>query len=243
MPSSSHRAASGDEAQLTIQDSGPGIDPSFLPRIFDRFTQADSSPTRTAGGLGVGLSLVRELVELHGGEIEAKNRPEGQGATFTVTFPLQAVDIVQRGQPAGLRVDRFPGPPLDGLRVLVLDQDPEGRELMRTLLQHRGAIVQTVGSVGDALTSLESWRPDVLVSDSNSAEHDSYSLIGKVQSLDADRGGRIPAAALTPMARTDERMRHLLADVQRDVPKPIEPSVLTAEIARLTGRERRRAQR
>jgi signal transduction histidine kinase/CheY-like chemotaxis protein len=235
--------ASGDEAELTIQDSGPGIDPSFLPRIFDRFTQADSSPTRTAGGLGVGLSLVRELVELHGGEIEAKNRPEGHGATFTVTFPLQAVDTVQRGQPPGLRMDRFPGPPLDGLRVLVLDQDAEGRELMRTLLQHRGAIVQTVGSVGDALTSLESWRPDVLVSDSNSAEHDSYSLIGKVQSLDADRGGRIPAAALTPMARTDERMRHLLADVQRDVPKPIEPSVLTAEIARLTGRERRRAQR
>lgn len=234
--------ARGDEASLTIVDSGPGIDPSFLPRIFDRFTQADSSPTRTAGGLGVGLALVRELVELHGGEIDAENRPEGQGAVFTVTLPLQTIDVVQRTPPTSI-LYRHAGPPLDGLRVLVLDEDAEGRELLRTVLQHRGAIVQTVESVGDALTSLETWRPDVLVSDNGTAEHDSYSLIGKVQSLEADRGGRIPAAALTPMARTDERMRHLLADVQRHVPKPIEPSVLTTEIARLTGRERRRAQR
>ena len=232
----------GEEAKLTVQDSGPGIDPAFLPRIFDRFTQADSSSTRTAGGLGVGLALVRELVELHGGEIDAQNRTDGQGAIFTVTFPLQANETVQRPLAAPV-LDYHAGPPLDGLRVLVLDQDSEGRELLRTLLQHRGAIVQTVSSVGDALTSLESWRPDVLVSDSTSADHDSYSLIGKVQSLDADRGGRIPAAALTPVARTDERLRHMLADVQREVPKPVEPAVLTAEIARVTGRERRRAQR
>lgn len=232
----------GEEVRLTIQDSGQGIEPSFLPRIFDRFTQADSSSTRTAGGLGVGLALVRELVELHGGEVEAQNRSDGQGAIFTVTFPLQANETAQRPQPV-TSLDYQAGPPLDGLRVLVLDQDSEGRELLRTLLQHRGAIVQTVSSVGDALTSLEAWRPDVLVSDSGSAEHDSYSLIGKVQSLEADRGGRIPAAALTPVARTDERLRHMLADVQRDVPKPVEPAVLTAEIARVTGRERRRAQR
>ena len=232
----------GDEARLTIQDSGQGIDPAFLPRIFDRFTQADSSSTRTAGGLGVGLALVRELVELHGGEIEAQNRTDDHGAIFTVKFPLQANEPVQRPQPVAA-LDYQSGPPLDGLRVLVLDQDVEGRELLRTLLQHRGAIVQTVGSVGDALTSLEAWRPDVLVSDSGPPDHDSYSLIGKVQTLDADRGGRIPAAALTPVARTDERLRHMLADVQRDVPKPVEPAVLTAEIARVTGRERRRAQR
>lgn len=234
--------AEGEEARLTIQDSGQGIDPAFLPKIFDRFTQADSSSTRTAGGLGVGLALVRELVELHGGEIEARNRTDDHGAIFTVKFPLQVNETVQRTQSVAT-VDYQAGPPLDGLRVLVLDEDAEGRELLRTVLQQRGAIVQTVSSVGDALTSLESWRPDILVSDSNSADHDSYSLIGKVQSLEPDRGGRIPAAALTPIARTDERLRHLLADVHRDVPKPVEPAVLTAEIARLTGRERRRAQR
>ena len=233
----------GDEARLVVKDNGQGIDPAFLPRIFDRFTQADSSSTRAAGGLGVGLSLVRELVELHGGEIEAQNREDGTGAVFSVRLPLQAADSAPRPQAVASHVVPAGSPPLDGLRVLVLDQDAEGRELLRTLLQQRGAIVQTVSSVGDALTSLEAWRPDVLVSDSASPEHDSYSLIGKVQSLEAERGGRIPAAALTPMARTDERLRGLLADVQRDVPKPVEPSVLTTEIARLTGRERRRAQR
>ena len=232
-----------DEALLVVQDSGRGIDPSFLPRIFDRFTQADSSSTRTAGGLGVGLSLVRELVELHGGEIEASNRAEGTGAIFTVRLPLQPGAVASQPHPFPKVTVAAGSPPLEGLRVLVLDQDVEGRELLRELLQQRGAIVQTVGSVGDALTSLESWRPDVLVSDSTSPEHDSYSLIGKVQSLEADRGGRIPAAALTPIGRADERLRHLLAEVQRDVPKPVEPAVLTTEIARLTGRERRRAAR
>jgi signal transduction histidine kinase len=237
--------AINDEATLTVTDTGQGIDPAFLPRVFERFTQADSSATRSAGGLGVGLALVRELVELHGGEIEAKNLEDGTGAEFTVRLPLQAAEIEPRAQSTGIAVEPLPSSmhPLDGLRVLVFEEDVEGRELMRTLLQHGGAMVQTAGNVGDALTSLESWRPDVLVSDTLSADHDSYSLIGKVLSLEAHRGGRIPAAALTPAARTDERLRHLLADVQCEVPKPVEPAILTAEIARLTGRERRRAQR
>jgi signal transduction histidine kinase len=231
------------EALLRVQDSGQGIDPAFLPRVFERFTQADSSATRTAGGLGVGLALVRELVELHGGEIEARNRADRNGAVFTVKLPLQVAETAQRTKPLAEDMPSAEGPPLDGLRVLVFEEDMEGRELMRTLLQHGGADVQTASTVGDALTSLEAWRPDVLVSDSLSPEHDSYSLIGKVHSLEAHRGGRIPAAALTAAARTDERLRHLLADVQRDLPKPVEPAVLAAEIARLTGRERRRAQR
>ena len=185
-------------------------------------------------------------MELHGGEIEAKNLEDGTGAEFTVRLPLQVGEIEQRAQATSIAVEPLPSSsthPLDGLRVLVFEEDVEGRELMRTLLQHGGAMVQTAGNVGDALTSLESWRPDVLVSDTLSADHDSYALIGKVQSLEAHRGGRIPAAALTAAARSDERLRHLLADVQREVPKPVEPAILTAEIARLTGRERRRAQR
>ena len=233
-----------DQALLTVLDNGQGIDPAFLPRVFERFTQADSSATRTAGGLGVGLALVRELVELHGGVVEARNRADGTGAIFTVTLPLQPDEKLQRAtetraQPEPVATEALP---LAGLRVLVFEEDSEGRELMRAVLQQGGAVVQTAGTVSDALTSLEAWRPDVLVSDSLSAEHDSYALIGKIQSLDAHRGGRIPAAALTA-TRSDERLRGLLADVQRDLPKPVEPALLTAEIARLTGREWRQAQR
>ena len=229
------------EAVLKVSDSGPGIAPGFLPRIFDRFTQEDGSPTRTAGGLGVGLSLVRDLVELHGGEILAHNNASGSGAEFIARFPLYAGAAVA---PAPV-VDEVPSssPPLDGLRVLVLDQDADGRELLRTVLQQRGAQVRTAASVADALESLEAWRPDVLVSDSATPEHDSYALVGKVRSLDAERGGRIPAAALTAFARTDERVRRMLEAFQCDLPKPVEPATLTAHIARLTGRERRRAAR
>jgi signal transduction histidine kinase/CheY-like chemotaxis protein len=234
----------GPEARLIVRDNGPGIDPKFLPRVFDRFTQADPSPTRKAGGLGVGLALVSELVELHGGEIEARNREDGAGSIFIVRFPLKSVEKARPSIDAVHAVEGNGNRPfLDGLRVLVLDQEPEGRDLLRTVLQHRGATVQTVSSVADALQHLETWRPDVLVSDSLSPEHDSYALVGKVHSLEADRGGRIPAVALTTAARTDERLRHMLADVQSDVPKPVEPAVLMAEIARLAGRERRRTKR
>ncbi|HJR61944.1 MAG TPA: hybrid sensor histidine kinase/response regulator [Vicinamibacterales bacterium] len=237
--------AFGRDARLIVRDSGPGIAPQFLPRIFDRFTQADASPTRSAGGLGVGLALVRELVELHGGEIEARNRDDGRGAIFLARFPLQAAAAAAAPEPVSV-VTTDPNesrPFLEGLRVLVLDQEAEGRDLLRTLLQHRGASVQTVDSVEDALKYLETWRPDVLVSDSLSPDHDSYALIGKVHSLEAERGGRIPALALTSVGKTDGHMRQLLSEVQRDVPKPVEPALLTAEIARLAGRERRRAQR
>jgi signal transduction histidine kinase len=228
-------------AVLIVSDSGPGIAPEFLPRIFGRFTQEDPSPTRTAGGLGVGLSLVHDLVELHGGRITASNRIGLNGAVFTARFPLHhdATDVAIPVQPMA-----FPSsPPLDGLRVLVLDQDADGRELLRTVLQQRGAMVRTAASVADALESLEAWRPDILVSDNITPEHDSYALVGKVHSLDAERGGRIPAAALTAWSRLDQRVRRMLEPVQTDLPKPVEPAVLTAEIARLAGRERRRVAR
>ncbi len=232
-----------DSACITVRDTGPGIDPAFLPRIFDRFTQADSSPTRTSGGLGVGLSLVRELVERHGGEIRAMNRSDGTGALFLVRLPLAREEALR--PPVALL-----SPPadaswvsLDGIRVLLLDRDAEARELHAVALQQRGASVRVAASVDQALEMLESWRPDVLVSDMTSPERDAYALVGKVHSLEADRGGRIPALALTTLARTDEGMRRLLSDVKRDLPKPVEPAVLAAEIARLTGRERRSVQR
>jgi len=135
------------------------------------------------------------------------------------------------------------GPPLNGVRVLLFDRDQEARELMRLVLQQRGASVRVASSVDEALEMLEGWRPDVLVSDTVSPDRDAYSVLGKVHALEADRGGRIPAVALTSLARADEGMRRLLSDVRRSLPKPVEPAALTEEIARLTGRERRRAQR
>jgi len=231
------------EAKLTVADSGRGIDPEFLPRIFDRFTQADPSPTRSAGGLGVGLALVRELVELHGGEVEARNREGSTGAVFTARFPLQPAALFEPRAQKPWLADGLTAPPLDDLRVLVLDHDAEGRELLRTVLEQRGAAVRAVGTVAEALEALEGWHPDVLVSDSPSPDHDVYALIGKVRSLDAEEGGRIPALALTTFARSDKRLGHRLTEVQCELPKPIEPARLTAEIARLGGRERRRAQR
>jgi signal transduction histidine kinase len=231
-----------DEALVTVRDSGQGIDPHFLPRVFDRFTQADGSTTRSSGGLGVGLALVRELVEMQGGEVEAQNRQDASGSIFRVRFPVHE----SNGAEVRFVVPPMPmlaSPPLDGLRVLVLDQDGEDRELVRTVLQQRGAFVRTVSSVGDALEALEGWRPDILVSDSVSPEHDSYSVVGKVQSLESEHGGRIPAVALTNVARTDHKLKEMLADVQAELPKPVEPAILTSEIARLTGRERRRAAR
>ncbi|MBA3231890.1 MAG: hybrid sensor histidine kinase/response regulator [Acidobacteria bacterium] len=234
---------SAGDAWLRVQDSGPGIDPAFLPRIFGPFTQADSSATRAVGGLGVGLALVRELVELQGGEIHARNRDEGTGAVFTVLLPSHPAELLSRApRRASLTIPAVACPPLDGVRVLVFDQSEDGRELVQVVLERHGAVVRAVASVGDALEALESWRPDVLLSDTSSPDQDSYSLIGKVHSLDAERGGRIPALALTA-ARRDARWSRLLANVQCDLPKPMEPAVLASEVARITGRERRRVQR
>jgi signal transduction histidine kinase len=234
---------SNDSACVTVRDSGTGIEPAFLPRIFDRFTQADSSLTRMSGGLGVGLSLVRELVERHGGDIRAMNRTDGPGAVFTVRLPMRREDQRERAASPSVAVSDVNAPPLNGVRVLLMDRDQDARELLSVVLEQRGASVRAAASVGQALEMLEAWRPDVLVSDTATPDRDVYAVVGKVHSLEADRGGRIPALALTTLARTDETMRRMLADVQRDLPKPVEPAVLAAVIALLAGRERRRASR
>jgi signal transduction histidine kinase/CheY-like chemotaxis protein len=235
-------AVEGNEAVIRVTDNGPGIDPDFLPRIFDRFTQADSSLTRVSSGLGVGLALVRQLVELHGGQIEARNHADGVGATFAIRLPSQPPEILtSQARRQIVTTGPVSADSLHGLRVLVFDHDLDARELLRTVLHQRGAEVRTAESVADALESLEAWRPDVLVSDATSPEHDSYSLFGRVESLDSERGGRIPALALTTQGRSDSRLGQLLAEVHRDLPKPVEPALLTAEIARLVRRDRRYA--
>lgn len=235
--------ADSDHVVINVHDSGPGIAPQFLPRLFDLFTQQDPSTTRTTGGLGVGLSLVRRLVELHGGTVRGRNAEAGNGAIFTVTLPRQPSLAETTAAPISTVKGLLSPGRLDGVRVLVLDRDPEGRDVLRTVLQYHGATVRTVETVAEALEALEAWRPDALVTDSASPDRDSYALVGKVEWLEADRGGRIPAAALTAYGRTDTRVRQMLDAVQCDLPKPIEPLLLTAAIARLTGRERRRVER
>jgi CheY-like chemotaxis protein len=185
---------------------------------------------------------VRELVERHGGDVQVRNA-EGGGAMFTVRLPLHRGDQAEATRAPAAASPTVSSPPLNGVRVLLLDRDQDVRELFSAVLRQRGASVCLASTVDEALEMLESWRPDVLVSDASSPDRDVYSLVGKVQSLEAERGGRIPALALTNLARTDEGMRRMLSDVKRDLPKPLEPAILTAEIARLTGRERRRAQR
>jgi CheY-like chemotaxis protein len=162
---------------------------------------------------------------------------------FTIRLPLHEADQEDATLPPALASSTVTSAPLNGVRVLLLDRNRDAGELLSVVLQQRGASVRLASSVDEALEMLELWRPDVLMRDDSSPEGDAYALVGKVQSLEADRGGRIPALALTNLARTDEGMRRMLSDVKRDLPKPVEPAVLTAEIARLAGRERRRAQR
>jgi signal transduction histidine kinase len=221
---------SNDTARLMVSDTGPGIAAEFLPRIFDRFSQEDASPIRVAGGLGIGLSLVRELVELHGGRIVAGNRADSRGAVFTVSLPLQGAGASTAIPSSGVRT----GARLDGVRVLVFDQDREGSDVVRLLLRESGADVQIAESLADALEGLESWRPDVLLSEAPGSGGDAYALVAKLPALESARGGRIPLLALTAFARHDPAMRKMLAGCTRDLPAPLELARLTAEIARLT---------
>jgi hypothetical protein len=168
------------------------------------------------------------------------NRDDGPGAVFVIRLPIRHEDQATRSVAPAPPLPGVASAPLDGVRVLLLDRDLEARDLLSVVLEQRGATVRSAASIDQALEMLEAWRPDVLVSDGPG--RDTYALVGKVRSLEADRGGRIPALALTTLARTDEGMR-LLSDVKRDVPKSVEPAVLADEIARLTGRERRRVQR
>ena len=228
---------------LTVSDSGPGIDPEFLPRIFDRFTQEDSSPTRTAGGLGVGLSLVRELVELHGGEIRGAQPRRRHGAMFTARFPLQRRSGRSQGDAGAAARRSRRRRRSTACACWCSIRMPTAASCCAPCCSSAAPSVRTAASVADALESLEAWRPDVLVSDSVSPEHDSYALVGKVQSLEADRGGRIPAAALTAWSRGRS---NACAACSSRCSRPAEAGRAGGAHRgdrRLTGRERRRVAR
>jgi PAS domain S-box-containing protein len=229
------------QLQITVRDTGVGINPEFLPFVFDRFSQANTSSERKYGGLGLGLAIVRHLAELHGGAVRADSPGEGRGATFTVTLPVKAVrhemSEVERATPgaenAGSLADAIM---LDGLRVMVVDDEKETRDLLTAMLTRRGAEVTACASAAEALAEIERRRPLVLVSDIGMPDEDGYALIGKLRALGPERGGDIPAVALTAYARSDDRMRALASGFQMHVPKPIEAGELIVVIASLAGR-------
>jgi PAS domain S-box-containing protein len=220
----------GNQAEITVRDTGRGINPDFLPHIFESFRQEDASITRKYGGLGLGLAIVRQLVEAHGGTITADNSGEGLGATFTVRLPL--LDVAPEIQ----QTDELPQKKLDltGIRVLSVDDDPDARELLTALLTQYGADVLTVASVVEVLANLASFQPDVLVSDIGMPEVDGYTLIQQVRALPSAQGGQIPAIALTAYAREDDRDRAISSGFQRHVIKPLEPEQLVQAVLTLT---------
>jgi signal transduction histidine kinase/CheY-like chemotaxis protein len=227
----------GSNARVTVKDTGQGIDSEFLPRVFDRFRQADSSTTRSFGGLGLGLAIVRHLVELHGGTVSAHSDGVNKGATFTATFPL----IADRAEPVTVghaaEINGTDNHSLDGLRVLLVDDEPEARQIISTVITRTGAEVRSCESAHEALAKLAEWRPDVILSDIAMPEQDGYSFIRQVRSLPRDKGGDTPAAALTAYARDIDRTHALAAGYQMHIPKPIGASQLVTMIARLAGRE------
>lgn len=224
--------------EITVRDSGIGIRPDFLPHLFERFRQADSSTTRGHGGLGIGLSLVKQLVELHGGYVLADSAGEGKGSTFIVRLPLQAAGDIgapAHHDPTSAASPNAGGPDvsLSGMKILVVDDQLDARELLEFILSGAGAEVLSAGSAADGLSLVKSSRPDVIVSDVGMPDRDGYDFIRDVRNLAAASGGEIPAVAITAFARGEDRTKSLIAGFQAHVAKPVEPRELVAAIRAL----------
>jgi len=225
----------GERAELQVSDTGRGISPEFLPYVFDRFRQATRADARSRAGLGLGLTIVRYIVEAHGGSVTAESHGVGLGATFICKLPLagaeqEVVPAVERQQ-AQLKVSATPS--LSGIKVLVVDDDEDAREMLRAALNSYGAEVITTPGASQALDALASENIDVLVSDINMPEIDGYELIRRVRAMKPEQGGRIPAVALTAYARAEDRLRALQSGYQTHVPKPVEPAELEIVVATL----------
>jgi len=235
------QAAEG-QVVVTVEDTGPGIPPAFLPHVFERFRQAAGEVNRGKGGLGLGMAIARKVVELHEGTITAANREPGPGAVFTVRLPIKALRPGEARPatrvPATADLDSIGGriPSLEGLAVLVMDAD-EARETVVTILQKRGARVTALSSVQEAFAVLAEQRPDVLLLDLELGDADEDSLIQKIRALPAEEGGTTPAAALAAFGAGD-RTRALLSGFQLQLAKPVRPAELVAAVANLAGRTR-----
>jgi CheY-like chemotaxis protein len=229
--------------EIKVIDDGEGIHPGFLPHVFDRFRQADSSATRSHGGLGLGLAIVRQLAELHGGTIQASSAGPNQGSTFTLSLPLLPIYQRRAGDHRHPKTTTSPLaavprvlPKLDGVRVLVVDDEPDARALATRLLSGQGATVTTAENAADAFRLLREIHPDVLVSDIGMPGEDGLSFIKRVRDLPEGEGGNTPALALTAYARMEDRMNAILAGFQMHIVKPVEAAELLTMVGSLAGK-------
>ena len=225
-------ARAGSHVEIAVRDTGQGIAPEFLPRVFDRFRQADASITRQHGGLGLGLAIVKHLVTLHGGDVRVESPGVGLGATFTVSLPCEG-DTAPLGTTAPISHE---GTQLHGVRVLVVDDEHDARELVQRVLEHDAATVETASSAEEALALLQRRAPDVIVSDIGMPGMDGYALIRRVRSLDEKGVVDVPAIALTAFAREEDRALALASGYQAHMAKPVDPGELVATVARWAAR-------
>src|SRR5262245_55063282 len=234
----------GDRIEVSISDTGVGIDPQFLPHVFDRFRQGDSSSTRKYSGLGLGLAIVRHLAEVQGGSVVASSPGIGLGSTFKVDFPAAPTPCLLQPESGPFEPESSPAvesshtdscQELKGVSVLIVEDDPETLDLLKFILDQRAAQVTTAASAAEALRVLEDSPADVLVSDLAMPDQDWYDLIRRVRSLAPERGGNVPAVALSAYTRAEDRMRALAAGFSLHLPKPVDPSELVAALARLAG--------
>jgi two-component system, chemotaxis family, CheB/CheR fusion protein len=231
-----------NQARIRVRDEGMGIRAEFLPRLFNLFSQQDSSTTRRFRGLGLGLSIVRRLAELHGGTVHAESAGEGKGATFSVTLPLSIAPadhlpalISEAKSPAPRGDGNGRAPQLNGIRVMLVEDDPDGRESLAEALEQYGAEIKSAASADEAMRSIEKFRPEVLLCDISMPGEDGYSLLRKVRELGSERGGQVPAAALTAHAAEEDRARSLSAGFQMHLAKPVDAEKLAAAVEKLAG--------
>jgi PAS domain S-box-containing protein len=224
--------------ELTVTDTGQGITAEFLPHVFDRFRQGDSTTTRPVGGLGLGLAIVRHLVELHGGSVEARSDGEGTGATFTVRLPVLVAEPVAEGLegPPPIERRRVARVRLESVRVLCVDDDRETCEVLSLVLKNAGAEVRSAASASSAVVEFEAFQPHVVISDIEMPGEDGYSLLRQIRAADSAAARRTIAIAVTAYARREDRLRALSAGFQSHLPKPIEPAELLALVGSLLGK-------